>query len=493
MVNFFSTIRFRLTLWFTCILAIITVVIGVLLYIGLQQLLFVNLDSALMNIAQRSVEVAQSDAQLTQFSRDQLLQRVTQLGISPMRLTDLDGRVLAEDSIFPQLPVLAAAIADAKAGRMRCETFDMDAAANVAAASYRVCTRPVRVNGVRVAAVQVAQSLERDYQTLQNLQRLMLYLLPVALLFSAVAGYLLAGRALYPAEQVRRNVERLMTGQIDARNLDQKVGQNVDADEIGRLAHTFDSLLERLQETMSRERQFSMDASHELRSPLTALKGELSVALSRERSADEYRDILGQLEGSVDEMSLLVEDLLTIARASPNESQTSSNESQTGTVERMERMERMERVDVALLLRQVCERLQVVADDKTINLKCAAEIVPIYVKGSRLKLQRVFTNLLDNALRYTPAGGSIRLQARAERQVAVIEFADTGIGIPTEHLGRVFDRFYRTDAARARESGGSGLGLAIVKAVIEAHRGSVRVTSRVNAGSTFTVYLPLTA
>ena len=482
MVNFFSTIRFRLTLWFTCILAIITVVIGVLLYIGLQQLLFVNLDSALMNIAQRSVEVAQSDAQLTQFSRDQLLQRVTQLGISPMRLTDLDGRMLAEDSIFPQLPVLAAAIADAKAGRMRCETFDMDAAANVAAASYRVCTRPVRVNGVRVAAVQVAQTLERDYQTLQNLQRLMLYLLPVALLFSAVAWYLLAGRALYPAEQVRRNVERLMTGQIDARNLDQKVGQNVDADEIGRLAHTFDSLLERLQETMSRERQFSMDASHELRSPLTALKGELSVALSRERSANEYRDILGQLEGSVDEMSLLVEDLLTIARASPNEPQAGS----------VERMERMERVDVALLLRQVCERLQVVADDKTINLKCAAEIVPIYVKGSRLKLQRVFTNLLDNALRYTPAGGSIRLQARAERQVAVIEFADTGIGIPTEHLGRVFDRFYRTDAARARESGGSGLGLAIVKAVIEAHRGSVRVTSRVNAGSTFTVYLPLT-
>ncbi len=490
MVNFFSTIRFRLTLWFTCILAIITVVIGVLLYIGLQQLLFVNLDSALMNIAQRSVEVAQSDAQLTQFSRDQLLQRVTQLGISPMRLTDLDGRVLAEDSIFPQLPVLAAAIADAKAGRMRCETFDMDAAADVAASSYRVCTRPVRVNGVRVAAVQVAQSLERDYQTLQNLQRLMLYLLPVALLFSAAAGYLLAGRALYPAEQVRQNVERLMTGQIDARNLDQKVGQNVDADEIGRLAHTFDSLLERVQETMSRERQFSMDASHELRSPLTALKGELSVALSRERSADEYRDILGQLEGSVDEMSLLVEDLLTIARASPNESQTGSNESQTGTVERMERMER---VDVALLLRQVCERLQVVADDKTINLKCAAEIAPIYVKGSRLKLQRVFTNLLDNALRYTPSGGNIRLQARAERQVAVIEFVDTGIGIPAEHLGRVFDRFYRTDAARVRESGGSGLGLAIVKAVIEAHRGSVRVTSRVNEGSIFTVYLPLTA
>ena len=310
----------------------------------------------------------------------------------------------------------------------------------------------------------------------------MLYLLPVALLFSAAAGYLLAGRALYPAEQVRRNVERLMTGQIDARNLDQKVGQNVDADEIGRLARTFDSLLERVQETMSRERQFSMDASHELRSPLTALKGELSVALSRERSADEYRDILGQLEGSVDEMSLLVEDLLTIARASPNEPQAGS----------VERMERMERVDVALLLRQVCERLQVVADDKTINLKCSTEIAPIYVKGSRLKLQRVFTNLLDNALRYTPSGGNIRLQARAERQVAVIEFVDTGIGIPAEHLGRVFDRFYRTDAARVRESGGSGLGLAIVKAVIEAHRGSVRVTSRVNAGSTFTVYLPLT-
>lgn len=471
--NFLRTIRFRLTLWFTFILAVITTVIGILLYVGLQQLLFLNLDSALMEMAQRSVDVAQSDAQLAPFSRDQLLQRVTQLGISPMRLIDLDGRILSADAIFPSVPVWVDALSDARNGRMRCETFEVNA--NSAETTYRVCTRPVRVNGVRVAAVQVAQSLQRDLQTLANLQRLMMYLLPVALFFSAIAGYLLAGRALYPAEKVRRNVERLMFDQVELPNLNQGVGGNVQADEIGRLAQTFDDLLVRVQKTMSHERQFTMDASHELRSPLTALKGELSVALSRDRSADEYRDILGQLEASVDEMSLLVEDLLTIARAS-------SSESPLGVAER---------VDVAELVCLVCERLQVIAEDKAIQLGIPHQPPHVYIKGNRLKLQRVFTNLLDNALRYTPSGGCVTVHVRTDRQMGVIEFVDTGIGIPKEHLVRIFDRFYRTDAARARESGGTGLGLAIVKAVVEAHGGSVQVTSRPNFGSTFAVYLPL--
>lgn len=475
MFNFIRTIRFRLTLWFLVILAVITTIIGILLYVGLQQLLYLNLDSGIMAMAERSVDVAQSDAQLKQFTRDQLMQRVTQLGSSPMRLIDLDGRVISTDTLFPAVPVLVDALESARVGQSRCESFEISPALPNEDNAYRICTRPVRVNGVRIAVVQIAQSLQRDLQTLANLRQLMLYLLPVTLFFSAIAGYVLAGRALSPAERVRRNVEHLISDQVELSTLNQSVAKNLQADEIGRLAQTFDDLLSRLRKTVEHERQFAMDVSHELRSPLTALKGEISVALSRIRSADDYHDILVQLEASVDDMSLLVEDLLTIARASATESP----------------MGLAERIDISDLVVQVCDRLQVVADDKAIQLGIPKTPPTIFVKGNRQKLQRVFTNLLDNALRYTPSGGCVSVHVRVDRMMAIIEFVDTGIGIPKENLGRIFDRFYRTDAARARESGGTGLGLAIVKAVVSAHGGQVQVTSRPNFGSTFTVQLPL--
>jgi signal transduction histidine kinase len=227
---------------------------------------------------------------------------------------------------------------------------------------------------------------------------------------------------------------------------------------------------------MRRERQFASDASHELRSPLTVLKGEISVTLSRARSAEEYREALAQLELSVDEMSVIVEDLLTLTRASAREASA-----------------RNEIVDIGALVALVLERLGSIAEAKRIRLIGPTTGDPSLARGDRVRLQRVITNLIDNALRYTPEGGAIEARVTVERAEVRVDVQDTGIGIAPEHIDRVFDRFFRADAARDRESGGTGLGLAIAKAIVDGHGGSLSVTSQLGRGTCFTIRLPAAA
>jgi signal transduction histidine kinase len=269
-------------------------------------------------------------------------------------------------------------------------------------------------------------------------------------------------------ERVRRSVEAI----IADNDLSHRVGTSLTDDEVGRLAQTFDRLLERIQGAMNRERQFSADASHELRSPLTALKGELSVTLARPRTAEEYRHVLEQLEDTVDEMSLLVEDLLSLSRATAG-------------------ILRVETFDIAQLLAHTHERLNALVATRGLTLATSTEPASLPLVADRLKIQRVLTNLIDNAIRYTPRGGGITARIYRDDAHVCIEVADTGIGIAAEHLPHVFERFYRADNARTRDgSGGSGLGLAIADAIVRAHGGRITVRSTLGRGTTFTVSLP---
>ena len=251
-----------------------------------------------------------------------------------------------------------------------------------------------------------------------------------------------------------------------------RVGRQLANDEVGRLAQTFDQLLERIESAMNRERQFSADASHELRSPLTALKGELSVTLARTRTAEEYRQVLEGLEVIVDEMSLLVEDLLALSRAS------------AGILHK-------EEFDLHALLEQLIERMSALAQTRQLTLAMKISNEPLLLLADRMKVQRVITNLIDNAIRYTPHGGSINVQAYHDGAQVCINVSDTGIGIAAEHTPHIFERFYRADNARTRDgAGGSGLGLAIADTIVRAHDGRITLHSTLGRGSTFSVWLP---
>jgi heavy metal sensor kinase len=244
-------------------------------------------------------------------------------------------------------------------------------------------------------------------------------------------------------------------------------------DEVGRLASTFDEMIARLDEAFRRQRQFTADASHELRTPLTAIKGQTEVALQRDRDADTYREVLRKVNGEVDRMIRLIGSLLTLARADARQIPVSR-----------------ESVDLGRLVTDAVEQIRPAAVDKAIALNVSSN-GDIRLRADQDLILQLMLNLLDNSVKYTPRGGSIDLSCRAEGSHAEVTVADTGSGIPAEHLPHIFDRFYRVDKARTRAEGGAGLGLSISRWIAEAHGGTLRVESTPGRGSKFTLSLPV--
>lgn len=248
-----------------------------------------------------------------------------------------------------------------------------------------------------------------------------------------------------------------------------------DENEVSRLARAFNELLDRLESAHANQQRFLADASHELRTPLTVLRGEIEVALRRERPAEEYREVLESSREEIERLARLTENLLSLARSDAGEAVGAA-----------------EPVDLAEVARKVVDSLANRAAGKRIGLSFEAA-GSVVVPGDPHALERVVLNLVENAIRYTPAGETVIVTAKANAHEAVLSVSDTGPGIAPEHLPHLFERFYRVDKARAREHGGAGLGLSIVEALISAHGGRVAVASELGKGTVFTVVLPLVA
>jgi heavy metal sensor kinase len=247
-------------------------------------------------------------------------------------------------------------------------------------------------------------------------------------------------------------------------------------DELDRLAKTLNDMLARLEEAFLQVRQFSADASHELQTPLTILKGELEVALRSPRSPEEYRQVLTSGLEEIDRIIRLVEGLLLLSRAD------------SGVL-------RMDHQPVALedLLKEVYDHIRVLAEKQSIDISLGP-VLPVAVHGDYEHLRRLVLNLVDNAIKYTPSGGRVALSCGADDdEWARITVSDTGVGLSPENQERVFQRFYRAEPARSKEGEGTGLGLCIARSIAEAHRGRIEVVSLPDQGATFSVFLPITS
>jgi heavy metal sensor kinase len=330
--------------------------------------------------------------------------------------------------------------------------------------AVRLHVVPITDSSGLVAIVQVAKSLEEAANTLDDLRTTLMVAIPVLVAMAGLGGYLLAARALAPIDRITRTAHR-----ISAEDLSQRIGLPTTNDEVGRLAGTFDAMLSRIEESFRRERRFSADASHELRTPLSAIQAILSTIREKRRSVGEYEQALADVGEEADRLQSVAADLLQLARL--DSSASSSHE----------------RVDLTTLLNDLADSFRPQAEAKGLSL---TGDVPgdMTVSGSSDDLIRLFANLIDNAVKFTEAG-RIRVSAvwRLPDEIAVA-IADTGIGIPEDHLPRIFDRFYRGDLSRA--SPGTGLGLAIAMEIARAHGGSLRASSEIGRGSTFEVVLP---
>jgi len=292
--------------------------------------------------------------------------------------------------------------------------------------------------------------------------------LGVLFVSSLGVGWVVAGRVLAPVGRIT-SVAR----DIQATDMSRRIQLPGPEDELKQLADTFDAMLARLDAAFDAQRQFVADASHELRNPLAIIRTNVDVALADpDASPDDLRQAIAVVKRAGDRMTLLVDDLLALARR------------QEPTLEH-------EPVDLGAAVAEASDDFMVPAETRDIVLDRA--IAPgVAVTGDREALKRVVANLLDNAVRLAPAGSRIRLATGSEGNRAWIAVADEGPGISPDDQAHVFDRFWRADKARARADGGTGLGLAIVRQIVEGHGGEVRLHSKVGVGSSFVVWLPIT-
>jgi heavy metal sensor kinase len=277
-------------------------------------------------------------------------------------------------------------------------------------------------------------------------------------------------RALTPVDRIAGKAEL-----ITQYNLSERLPLARTGDELERLSLSLNRMITRLDDAFQNSKRFVADASHELRTPLTILRSELENLVEDDRIAPDLRERFGSLLEEVERLSKIVARLFALSRLDAGEAQTE-----------------WVGFDLGELAATTADQMLLLAEDKRISMTC--ESAPrVLVEGDRARLKEVIVNLLDNAIKYTPAGGAVHLDVKAEQGRAVLEVVDTGIGIPAEAVPHVFERFYRVDQARSREPDGAGLGLSIVKSICSAHGGLVEVQSVVGRGSRFHVTLPLAA
>jgi heavy metal sensor kinase len=462
------SLRARLALWHAGLLGLTLVALAALTYLLLLRMLHSRSDAELERYAEVTAKDIAADlyrASVETPAEIRFIANDIHTWGRYVQVVDARGNVVRRsDALASQpLPVSADTLLRGQRGETTFETI-----AGLGEHPVRVVTVPVQM-GERVPyLVQAGLSLEGVEGTLQRASLILLVLTPSVFLVALIGGWALVGHALRPVEELTRTALEL-----ESRNLGQRLVPPVSDDEIGRLAGAFDTMIARLDRSFRQVQQFSADASHELGTPLTAIRGEAEVALMRPLTPEQYQRSLGSILESAQRMSQIIENLLLLARM----------ESDRIAVRR-------EPVALDDLLLAVYELQEPLARRKGLTLEIV-EAQEAAVSGDPLWLHQMATNLVNNAIKYTPAGGRIALVLVQEGEEAVLRVSDNGIGIPAEHLPFIFDRFYRVDSGRSRESGGSGLGLSIVQWVADTHGGRVEVESEPGQRTCFTVRLPL--
>jgi heavy metal sensor kinase len=478
---YLRSLRFKLTLWYVLILGVLLVSFSGFLYMTLSRSLRRDVDDRLLSLASLIASESRSPSSRFGFGDiDEALQ--ASLGLRPsgkfIQVLDESGKIgQKSDNLGTiQLPVSFVALRNAVRGLPTYDTLRP-----LGVPPLRVITYPVLENRHIARIVQVASSLEDVEDALNTLLIILVVTVPLALLVASLGGQFLANQVLKPVGHVTRTA-RLIT----SHNLDQRIQVPRGRDELSSLVETFNEMIFRLGKSFDQVKQFTSDASHELKTPLTVLKGEMEVALRKERSSRDYEQVLRSNLEEINRMSRIVEDLLLLSKTD------------TGEI----RLEK-ENINLTEIVRDVVDQLSLLAEAKNLRLVPSNHQEEVLVVADELRIRQLLLNLIDNGIKYTEPGGFIQVSleknvppetavSRDPREGSVkIIVSDSGIGISKVDQERIFDRFYRVDKARSRDQGGSGLGLSICKWIVQAHQGNLAVESDPGRGSTFTVTLPL--
>lgn len=474
----FSSVKIRLTIWYAGVLALVLVAFAFAAYFFLaaqiRQLTDENLRElarGFTNTAQREYADAQSEDEETTKTDAEKINAAIVEAADELRLRDY--RIFVFDArenliVEPKTAVDERHLAANDLPKDSSAFADFTDKENY---SFRVFAESFSVGGANYRLLAV-YSLEEQTELLRKVKLTFAFAVPLALLLASFGGYFLARKTLSPIVSMSETARN-----IGAKNLhDERLPIKNERDELGKLAGVFNQLLARLDEAFSQQKRFMADASHELRTPIAIVRGESEVALSRnERTNDDLRESLAVVQSESRRMSVLVEDLFTLARAD------------AGQISLIKK-------DFYLddLLQDCARAVKSLAKKREITISLEAE-TEMPIRADEELLRRLFLNLLDNAIKFTEPGGTIKIHAEAAKKNYFVTVSDTGAGIAPEDEPHIFERFYRADKSRQRETseGGAGLGLSIVKWIGEAHDGTIDLQKSDASGSTFLVKFPV--
>jgi len=458
----YRSIRFKLAFWYTIVFAFTFVFISWAAYTFIIQTLYDSLDQSIKNEA--GWISARFDKHLSREESDQIVKEdiLEHASFFPIKeyieIWDSSGK------IYYQSPNLK--YEDTLTSHVNVNPEKVPIIKTIT--TFRNHDIRLIIRKLPRHTVYLAMPTESITSATNQLFKIIAWMGPIVLVLAAIGGTLLAKQSFSKINQVIETAQR-----INADRLYDRIPEHTAKDEIGKIISTFNDMISRLEFSFNQLKQFSADASHELKTPLTVMRVQLETALDSKVSMNDIRKIVANCLDETLRMNTIIESLLLLSKKDVGQ----------------EIIEKKP-VDLKHLILQTYDESVIIASQPQISV-VLDNLSDANVLGDEQRLRQMLLNLIDNAIKYNHPSGSIHIGMSLDDQFAKITIADTGIGISSSEIPRIFDRFYRIDKARSRELGGSGLGLSIAKLIVDAHGGSISVSSNLNKGSEFTVLLPL--
>ena len=463
--KFYRRTDFKMTLWYVFTFLVSALIICSFLYLGLRHRLLREIDQFLLDETKEMERVLAQKPQETNFLmrfEDEVMARKYYPFF--FQILDSSGKSLFVSRGFPEIgrELQEKMLANAKNGKDTREQI----LGPHKGTPYRIISTPVYKDGRFSEIIQLGTHLRFAKKNLAHFRNSILIALPIMLILGTLGGWMLARRSLAPIGYIASK-----TRSITSKNLSERLMVRGTDDEMDDLIRTINEMIARLESSFNGMAEFTADVSHELKTPICAMRGEAEVLLLKGRKAEEYQEGLVHFIEQFDHLNQMINDLISLSKFDATQVEL-----------------KMIPLRLDVLVNDLCNLFQVLAEQKNISLETDT-MEEVIVMGDKVRLQQLFTNLIDNAIKYT-SKGSIQVTVEKNTGSAVVKIKDTGIGIAKEELERIFKRFYRIDKSRSKETGGVGLGLSIAEWIAHAHGGRIEVDSEPDRGSVFSVYFP---
>ena len=465
--RFYKRTDFKITLWYIVTFVVTTLIIFTFMYVRLRHHMIKEIDRFLKDeLREFALKFSETPVDLQgvikKYEGDIVVREYYPIYV---RVLHEDGEVIATSGNFAAIvyPINKEKLRNMGVGSSYVETVKVPGKRT-----------PFRVLSTRLAdekfdyVIQIGTRMKSMRNTLGNFSENMLTAIPIALVLGTIGGWLLARRSLAPISYITEATQK-----ITATNLGERLRSRHSDDELDHLIATINAMISRLEGSFKRMNQLTADVSHELRTPISAMRGEAELLLSKPRPQGAYRKALATYIEQLDFLTRMIDDLILLSKFDSNEARLT-----------------MIPIKLDRLLINLGDLFKVLAEQKGVELTVGI-IERLDIVGDQTRLQQLFTNLIDNAIKFTPSGGHIDIALQKDKGFAKASIKDTGIGVPASEFEHIFDRFYQVDKSRDKGSKGVGLGLSICQWIVKAHHGKIELESAVGQGSRFIVSLPL--